>query len=178
MTPLSPETAQTLIGQQISAIRAPKRRLTIVTGGQSGVDRAALDVAMALHLPCRGWCPDGRWAEDGPIPPHYPLQECGSATPAVRTELNALDSDATLLLSRGTPTDGTPLTIERANAHGRPLLSLELDSRADVGRFWGWIASHNIRVLNIAGPRESFAPGQVYAPARAILLALLDPTLE
>ncbi|MFM1847540.1 MAG: hypothetical protein RL417_1014 [Pseudomonadota bacterium] len=176
MTQLLQETAETELGRKVSKVAAGKRRLTIVTGGQSGVDRAALDVALHLELPMRGWCPTGRWAEDGPIAPCYPLQETGSPIPAVRTELNVIDSDGTLVLSRGTPTDGTPLTEERAAIHGRPVWRIDLDSAAEPRSFWRWVEEHSIRILNIAGPRESFSPGQIYAPAYTLLLKLLDPT--
>ena len=151
-----------------------KRILTIISGGQTGVDRAALDVAMDLQLPVRGWCPLGREAEDGPIHPRYPLQECSSKNPALRTELNALCSQATLVLSRGTPQDGTPLTVERARAFGRPVLELSLDEFPDAEKFWQWINENNITNLNIGGPRESF-DGNVYLPAVRLLRTLLNP---
>ena len=171
------ETQSLPIARHILGTKPGKRRLTIVNGGQSGVDRAALDSAMHLMLPCRGWCPNGRWAEDGSIAPVYPLQECGSPTPAVRTELNTIDSDGTLVLSRGEPRDGTPLTIECAKMHGKPVLEISLDDEPDAAAFWAWINSYDIRTLNIGGPRESFSPGSVYTPARRILDLILDPTL-
>lgn len=170
------ETAELPIAKNILAVKQGKRRLVIVCGGQSGVDRAALDSALALLLPCRGWCPNGRWAEDGSIAPHYPLQECGSPTPAVRTELNVIDSDATLVLTRGEPQDGTPLTIERAQAHGKPTLVMTLGESPDVDGFWRWISENDIRILNVGGPRESFSPGDIYSASRAILDIMLDPT--
>lgn len=170
------ETENLEIGRYILGIKAGKRRLCIVNGGQSGVDRAALDSAFKLRLPCRGWCPTERWAEDGTIAAHYPLQECGSPTPAVRTELNAIDSDGTLVLTKGNPQDGTPLTVERAQLHGKPTLVMTLGEAPDVEGFWKWINSNDIRILNIGGPRESFEPGTVYAASRAILDVILDPT--
>jgi hypothetical protein len=170
------ETAQLTIGRNILAVKSGKRRLVIVNGGQSGVDRAALDTAMKLMLPCRGWCPDGRWAEDGAISAYYPLQECGSPTPAVRTELNAIDSDATLVLTKGDPQDGTPLTVERAKFHGKPTLVVTLGEPPDVAGFWQWISEHDVRILNIGGPRESFNPGSVYKESRVILDLILNPT--
>ncbi len=170
------ETSELTIGQNIMTVVAGKRRLTVVNGGQTGVDRAALDVAFRLMLPCRGWCPNNRWAEDGELDPTYPVQECGSPTPAVRTELNVIDSDGTLVLSRGNPKDGTPLTVERALAHQKPVLEISLDDKPDVNIFWSWIRENDIKILNIGGPRESFDPGAVYEPAFAILMELLDPT--
>lgn len=172
---LLPETADIEIGKLISSVVAGKRRLVIVNGGQSGVDRAALDSAMKLMLPCRGWCPNERWAEDGAIALRYPLTECGSPTPAVRTELNAYDSDGTLVITHGKPTDGTDLTSERARAHGRPVLVMDLADEPDLNAFWTWIRNHDIRILNVGGPRESFKPGFVYERSRHILDLLLDP---
>src|SRR5436305_1193025 len=84
---------------------------TIFSGGQTGVDRAALDVALELGIPCSGWCPRGRRAEDGTIPPRYPLQETRSLAYPVRTRWNVRDSDGTLILTRGRPDRGTALTI-------------------------------------------------------------------
>src|SRR5262249_17950936 len=94
----------------------------VVSGGQSGVDRAALDAAIALSITNGGWCPRGRLAEDGQIPPLYPLRETATEDVAVRTELNVLDSDGTLILSTGAPKDGTVLTKTCAEHYGKPLL--------------------------------------------------------
>src|SRR5690606_30676655 len=92
----------------------------VVSGGQTGVDRAALDAALRLGLPCGGWCPAGRWAEDGPIPERYPLRETESADPAERTARNVRDSDATLILSPRPLRGGTAGTREVAERLGRP----------------------------------------------------------
>ncbi len=175
-TELSEVTAATSVGKRIAEVHSGKRRLMIVAGGQSGVDRAALDSASELTLPHRGWCPEKRWAEDGAIGATYPMQECDSGNPAVRTELNTIDSDATLVLTKGKPNDGTPLTIERAERHGRPTLVMTLGATPDIEGFWRWIEKFDVRILNIGGPRESFSPGQVYEESRAILDLILDPT--
>ena len=96
----------------------------LVSGGQTGVDRAGLDVALARGIPCGGWCPRGRIAEDGVISERYPLTETDSVDPSQRTEFNVRDSDATLVLWDGRGTDGTRLTIECAQKYARPLLSM------------------------------------------------------
>lgn len=171
------ETLETPQGHSLVTCVEGKRRLTVVTGGQTGVDTAAIVVAKELSLPLRGWCPADRRNENGIIPLEIPLQECGSTNPAVRTELNAAESDGTLVLTRGTPTDGTPLTVDRAVAHGKPHLVLSLDEAPDVEAFWKWIRDNDIRTLNVGGPRESFEPGNVEAPASAILRKLIDPTI-
>src|SRR5512134_3746342 len=98
----------------------------VVSGGQTGVDRAALDAALALGLPCGGWCPRGRRAEDGAIPLHYPLRETPTARYPQRTEWNVRDSDGTLILTRGRPRGGTAYTISVARRLGRPLLVVDL----------------------------------------------------
>jgi hypothetical protein len=147
----------------------------IVSGGQSGVDRAALDAALAAGVPCGGWCPAGRLAEDGAIPARYPLKETPEADPAVRTRLNVRDSDATLILTLGAEDVGTRLTREEAQALGRPCLALDLagipEARA-VKRIRAWLEDASVRILNVAGPRESNAPG-IYARVRGVIGALL-----
>jgi hypothetical protein len=151
--------------------------MKIVSGGQTGVDRAALDVALELGIECGGWCPAGRGAEDGPIDARYPLRETPSADPEQRTEWNVRDSDATLILASGSPSPGTELTIETARRLGRPLYTFHAGSPEDVGMFRRWLQVYRVRTLNVAGPRESESPG-IYAEARRILTALLGGTNE
>lgn len=145
---------------------------TLVSGGQTGVDRAALDVAMERGIPCGGWCPAGRAAEDGPIAARYPLHETPSADPAQRTEWNVRDSDGTLLLVTGAHSPGTELTHDVARRLGRPVSLWHLDALPDPDAFRRWLQSHNIRTLNVAGPRESESPG-VYVSALDWLRAAL-----
>jgi hypothetical protein len=133
--------------------------LKVVSGGQTGVDRAALDAARAAGLPLGGWCPRGRLAEDGPIDPGYPLVETPSADYAQRTEWNVRDSDGTLVVARGRPTGGTALTMTIARRHGKPLLVVDLSRDPLPEAVSGWIESRSIGTLNVAGPRESQRPG-------------------
>ncbi len=144
----------------------------IVSGGQTGVDRAALDAALALGLPCGGWCPRGRLAEDGVIPAHYPLRETPEADYAQRTEWNVRDSDGTLVLKRGRAGGGTAFTMATARRLGRPLLVLDLGRRPQIESLRHWALEHGVRRLNVAGPRESQRPG-AYAAARQFLLEAL-----
>lgn len=146
----------------------------IVSGGQTGVDRAALDAALALGLACGGWCPSGRRAEDGPIPARYPLRETASPDYRVRTEANVRDSDATLILVEGPLTGGTALTARIARRLGRPLRVVDLARGPDPGGLAPWLRAHGVRVLNVAGPRESQRPG-IGARARRWLEAALAP---
>src|SRR5260221_10992589 len=99
----------------------------IVSGGQTGVDRAALDVALEQGIACGGWCPRGRRAEDGPLDERYPLQETPWDGYPQRTEWNVRDSDATLILSRGTPDRGTALTEDIARRRKKPDLAVDLN---------------------------------------------------
>ena len=144
----------------------------IVSGGQTGVDRAALDVALERGMPCGGWCPARRWAEDGPIDQRYPLRETPSADPAERTEWNVRDSDATLILATSAPSPGTDRTLEAARRVRRPVYLRHLGAPPDTDAFRRWLQIHNIRTLNVAGPRESESPG-VYALAGEYLRAVL-----
>ncbi len=140
----------------------------IVSGGQTGVDRAALDAAMALGLPVGGWCPKGRHAEDGVIDPRYPLIETPLGAYAQLTAWNVRDSDGTLVLLFDKPSPGTNLTIEEANALRKILLLIDLTTNPEVVEVQGWLEANGIQVLNVAGPRESEAPG-IYEAARAYL---------
>jgi hypothetical protein len=147
----------------------------IISGGQTGVDRAALDAARSLGLPYGGHVPRGRRAEDGPLAEDYEgMTETGSANYAVRTGANVAAADATLIFTRGTPDGGTLLTRQVAEQRGKPVLCLDLDRGADaaVRAAQSWLGRVNPAVLNIAGPRESRRPG-IYAEARVVLDRLL-----
>lgn len=146
--------------------------MRIVSGGQTGVDRAALDVALELGIACGGWCPAGRAAEDGPIDARYPLRETPSPDPAERTEWNVRDSDATLILASAAASPGTELAVASARRQRRPLYTFHAGSPEDVGAFRRWLQVYRVGTLNVAGPRESESPG-IYAEARRILTALL-----
>ena len=147
----------------------------IVSGGQTGADRAALDWAIRSGIEHAGWCPKGRLAADGPIAARYRLTETDSDDYAVRTRLNVRDSDATLIVNLGALDGGTALTAEHANALGRPLLVVQLDAlpapRA-AATIDDWMARGAWPTLNIAGPREEGRPG-IYAQAFAALDAWL-----
>jgi hypothetical protein len=133
----------------------------IVSGGQTGADRAALDFAIEHGMQHGGWCPQGRLAEDGPIDARYELKETPSADDVQRTEWNARDSDGTVVFSIGeTLTGGSKKTVELARRHRKPVLHLcktngvfapELVLRRFIG-------DHGIDVLNVAGPRASKEP--------------------
>lgn len=131
----------------------------IVSGGQTGVDRAALDVAMGIGIPHGGWCPRGRLAEDGRIPDRYLLEETEAADYPTRTEKNVVDSDGTLILCRGEPTGGTDFTRRVAERRRKPLWIVDLDVLGDPDAIRRWIREQGIAVLNVAGPRESQSPG-------------------
>ncbi len=135
----------------------------IVSGGQTGVDRAALDWALTRDVPCGGWCPLGRWAEDGSIDAWYPLRETPDADPAQRTEWNVRDSDGTLIVTLARRmTGGTLLTAGLARRLAKPLLHLAKADSPAAGQAESlsqFIGQHEIRVLNVAGPRESGEPG-------------------
>ena len=145
----------------------------IISGGQTGVDRAALDVAMVCGLACGGWCPHGRIAEDGPIASRYPLHETPSAAYAQRTEWNVRDADGTVVLNRGPLDGGTLQTMECAKHLAKPCMVIDVDHVASVSNVCEWLAQHRIRVLNVAGPRESKQPG-IYEQTSAFLRELLS----
>jgi hypothetical protein len=166
----------------IEALRARRKAwpTAIRSGGQTGVDRAALDAALALAQrggwQVAGWCPRGRLAEDGVIDGRYPLTETPSADPAQRTEWNVRDADGTLIVHRGEMDAGTALTREVAERLGKPVLLLNAADAAAIPsgeQMAGWLREHGVAVLNIAGPRESESPG-IGRQARALLGELLE----
>jgi hypothetical protein len=147
--------------------------ITIISGGQSGADRAALDFAIDHGLPHGGWCPRGRRAEDGPISPQYQLKETPSHRYALRTAWNIRDSDATVVFSISCETSGgSRLTLELAHQMGKPALHLSRKSAEDVAGNTSsnaaiarasdllrtFVALHNVQRLNVAGPRVSQEP--------------------
>jgi len=145
----------------------------VISGGQTGVDRSALDVALELGVPAGGWCPKGRKAEDGSLASRYPLTETPSEQYRQRTEWNVRDSDGTLVLTRGAPAEGTAYTIEAARKLGKPCLVLDLSGAPSQSAAQAWAEEHKVRVLNVAGPRESKCPG-IYAQAAQFLRAILS----
>lgn len=137
------------------------KRIKIISGGQSGVDRAALDFAMKFDIECGGWCPKGRKAEDGTFDEKYPLNETPDSSYETRTKLNVRDSDGTLILYDGKLDDGTLLTAELAEKSEKPLLKIDLTGEKDnnLQKISNWINFNYLEIINIAGPRESNSPG-------------------
>ena len=154
---------------------AARDRLTIVSGGQTGADRAGLDFAIAHGLPHGGWCPSGRRAEDGPLHERYRMRETEGEGYRQRTKRNVADSDATLILNTGELSDGSLATLRLAERAGKPVRVVALDSdklATEAERVNEWLVANNVAVLNIAGPRESKRPG-IYQEALDFL-ALCD----
>lgn len=130
----------------------------IVSGGQTGVDRAALDFALENAIACGGWCPKGKPAEDGRIPEKYPLQETPSSDYAQRTEWNARDSDATVIFTEEPLLEGgSLLTAQKAAQYKKPWIHLYRAPGAER-KLKAFLEFHRPKVLNIAGPRASAAP--------------------
>jgi hypothetical protein len=147
----------------------------IVSGGQTGVDRAALDFAMRHDIDHGGWVPKGRKAEDGTLPPRYMVRETRTASYGERTRKNVADSDGTLILFQGRLSGGTALTHACALKARKPVLLADIsgtplpDTAAAVR---SWLSSNKITTLNVAGPRESQAPG-IYDKTLALLEGIL-----
>ena len=135
--------------------------IKIISGGQTGVDRAALDFAIEHGLTHGGWCPKGRKAEDGRIPARYRLRQTRGSDYKERTLRNVLKSDATVIFTRKTLLfGGTKFTQKCALLHGRPLLVLRqsLGPKRAAQKLSRWLRTNEVKVLNVAGPRESQAP--------------------
>ena len=130
----------------------------IISGGQTGADRAALDVALKFDIPHGGWLPQGRLSEDGRLPEKYNLKEMSTESYAARTEQNVIDSDGTVIFSHGKPSGGTDFTRQMAVKHGKHMLGIDLNLTRSIdaaSSIVSWIQSRSIKILNVAGPRAS-----------------------
>jgi Circularly permutated YpsA SLOG family/Domain of unknown function (DUF6794) len=145
----------------------------IVSGGQTGADRAGLDAAIDLDIPHGGWIPKGRRTEDGGLPEKYHLEEMPTGSYEARTEQNVIDSDGTLIVSHGKLNGGSAKTRRFAKKHNRPWLHVDLDktnlfkAAMDIG---SWVEKNRIKVLNVAGPRGSKDP-EIYEATKKLLKA-------
>ena len=155
----------------------PNSLVKVISGGQTGVDRAALDAAQAVGIATGGFVPKGRWAEDGPVPSSYKgLTETDSDDPAARTRLNVIYSDATLILSHGKLAGGSLLTWKIARTERKPCLHIDLDRNSDeaaMEKILLWLQTMGIRELNVAGPRASKDPG-IYAGVKCVLTEVFN----
>ena len=143
----------------------------IVSGGQTGADRAALDFAINHKIPHGGWVPKGRLAGDGPLPAKYKLQEMPTDSYHQRTEQNVIESEGTVIISHGKLTGGSAYTQRMAKKHNRPCLHLDLN-KSDIFQIsmllLEWIDEYEIETLNVAGPRGSKNP-KIYRLVKEVL---------
>jgi len=147
----------------------------IVSGGQTGADRAALDIALKFNMDHGGWIPKGRRSEDGPLKEKYRLTETGSEDYRERTKLNVIDSHGTVIISRGDLTGGSKFTRTFAKLMGRPNCYIDLSQSEEFEAaviLKSFILENQIQILNVAGPRQSSMPG-IYADVKTILEVLL-----
>ncbi len=146
----------------------------IISGGQTGADRAALDFAISKKIPHAGWDPKGRLAEDGPLQKKYKLKEMPTESYQDRTEQNVIDSDGTVIISHGRLTGGSAYTQKMARYHGKPCLHIDLkklDGLAAAVELMTWVEGRDIKVLNVAGPRASENP-EIYRMVKDVLQTL------
>ena len=130
----------------------------IISGGQTGADRAALDTAIKLQISHGGWVPKSRIAQDGPISDRYQLKELPTDSYSKRTEQNVIDSDGTLIISHGELTGGSAYTRKMAMKHGKPWVHANLNKLPTFQAAMiieDWISKNGIETLNVAGTRAS-----------------------
>lgn len=148
----------------------------IISGGQTGADQAALDIAIKLGIPHGGWVPKGRLTEDGPLAEKYDLKEMPTDNYPERTEQNVIDSQGTVIFSHGDLTEGSAFTEEMAKKHCRPYLHIDLDRTTAFDaavKINDLIRAHKVKILNVAGPRASKDP-RIYKAVKDILEAVLN----
>lgn len=144
---------------QMSSDRAVSDLRRVISGGQTGVDRGALDAAIFLQLPHGGKCPSGRLAEDGCIPATYQLQETASRRYSIRTEQNVIDADGTLIIFYRHLNGGTAFTLRMTEKHQKPCFLFDCTDPPAIADVTDWLNREGIETLNCAGPRESSCPG-------------------
>ena len=149
------------------------RIIKIISGGQTGVDRAALDAAIELGFQYGGFCPKGRLAEDGIIPDKYKLTELSSSQYLMRTFENVKTSDGTLIIHAGTVSGGTIKTKDYCEKGSKPFFAINLleDLKKIPVNFDNWIKENHIIIMNVAGPRESEV--SIYDRTFALLIDVL-----
>ena len=147
----------------------------VISGGQTGADRAALDAAIKVGVSHGGWVPKGRLAEDGAIPPNYSLKEMSTGSHAARTEQNVLDSDGTVIISHGDLTGGSKLTQDFSRKHEKPCLHIDIHKTPQflaASEIHRWVIENGIETLNVAGPRASKDP-EIYRDTKYIIEAAI-----
>lgn len=153
----------------------------IISGGQTGVDRGALDAAIEDGFPCGGWCPEGRKAENGPIPLKYPLKELPAGDYNDRTKANVTDSDGTLIIYNGQLKGGTLLSFKHSKLESKPVLALKVcnidqEMNESLNIIFKWLNFNQINILNVSGPRLSEWPGG-YGTAYRIIKEIIKESL-
>jgi len=152
----APSQSQALSWEASICLNRPVPKLKIISGGQTGADRAALDWAMRCGLPLGGWCPLGRMAEDGSIDNKYPLQETPSSEYAERTRWNVRDADGTVIFSIAKELSGGSLATKYfARQLHKPWLHVSQATLEPAAKLRAFVERHQIEVLNVAGPRAS-----------------------
>jgi predicted Rossmann fold nucleotide-binding protein DprA/Smf involved in DNA uptake len=151
----------------------------IISGGQTGADQAALDVAIELGIPHGGWIGKGRKTEAGRLDEKYQLKEMPTSEYPKRTEQNVIDSDGTLIITKGELTGGTQYTAKMALKHNKPWMHVDANKVSVEGAVQiirAWISGNGVEVLNVAGPRASEDP-RIYSTARSLIRAVLQSQL-
>jgi Circularly permutated YpsA SLOG family len=171
ISPSSPDPEDDTGGKEREMIRLEK----IVSGGQTGADQAALDVAIELGIPHGGWVPKGRKTEDGSLPAKYRLKEMPTESYPKRTEQNVIDADGTLIISHGELKGGSEYTRKMAVKHGKPWIHIDANRQpieAAVEMIRTWLNGNDIERLNVAGSPASKDP-RIYTATKRILKAVM-----